>query len=109
MGCFWESVRSLHAQIHPYAKGAWDILSAVHKIIVAQVAIDQSVADLLKTIQDVYGFVDAIKEEPSKIKLLEDIIERILNQTAECGRFIQEYLGHGFAGMRPSLFRSRCR
>ncbi|KZP06550.1 hypothetical protein FIBSPDRAFT_939960 [Athelia psychrophila] len=90
------------AKIHPYAKGAWDILSAVHKtnrqIIVAQVAIDQSVADLLQTIQDVYGFVDAIKEEPSKIKLLEDIIERILNQTAECGRFIQEYLGHGFAG-----------
>ncbi|KZP09702.1 hypothetical protein FIBSPDRAFT_231509, partial [Athelia psychrophila] len=86
------------AKIHPYAKGAWDILSAVHKIIVAQVAIDQSVADLLKTIQDVYSFVDAIKEEPSKIKLLEDIIERILNQTAECGRFIQEYLGHGFAG-----------
>ncbi|KZP27143.1 hypothetical protein FIBSPDRAFT_886744 [Athelia psychrophila] len=86
------------AKIHPYAKRAWDILSAAHKIIVAQVAIDQSVADLLKTIQDVYGFVDAIKEEPSKIKLLEDIIERILNQTAECGRFIQEYLGHGFAG-----------
>ncbi|KZP27158.1 hypothetical protein FIBSPDRAFT_948802 [Athelia psychrophila] len=86
------------AKIHPYAKVAWDILSAVHKIIVAQVAIDQSVADLLKTIQDVYGFVDAIKGEPSKIKLLEDIIERILNQTAECGRFIQEYLGHGFSG-----------
>ncbi|KZP06316.1 hypothetical protein FIBSPDRAFT_1002088 [Athelia psychrophila] len=48
--------------------------------------------------QDVYSFVDAIEVVPSKIKLLAKVIERILIQTAECGRLIQEYSGHGFAG-----------
>ncbi|KZP26893.1 hypothetical protein FIBSPDRAFT_948873 [Athelia psychrophila] len=86
------------AEVHPYAKGAVVVLSAVYKIIVAQLAIDQSVADLFQTMQDVYSFVDAIEAVPSKIKLLEKIIELILIQTAECGRLIQEYSGHGFAG-----------
>ncbi|KZP04596.1 hypothetical protein FIBSPDRAFT_1054584 [Athelia psychrophila] len=86
------------AKVHPYAKLAWDVLSAAHKIIVAQVAIDRSVTDLANTMQDVYGFVDAIKAVPSKIQHLENIIQQIFNQTAECGRFIQEYLGYGFAG-----------
>ncbi|KZP11346.1 hypothetical protein FIBSPDRAFT_837654 [Athelia psychrophila] len=86
------------AKVHPYAKLAWDVLSAAHKIIVAQVAIDQSVADLANTMQDVYSFVDAIVAVPSKIQLLEDIIERIFTQTVECAIFIREYSGHGFAG-----------
>ncbi|KZP27134.1 hypothetical protein FIBSPDRAFT_319864, partial [Athelia psychrophila] len=86
------------AKVHPYAKLAWDVLSAAHKIIVAQVAIDQSVADLANTMQDVYSFVDAIVAVPSKIQLLEDIIERIFIQTVECAIFIREYSGHGFAG-----------
>ncbi|KZP11388.1 hypothetical protein FIBSPDRAFT_1050827 [Athelia psychrophila] len=86
------------SEVHPYAKGAVVVLTAVYKIIVAQLAIDQSVADLFQTMQDVYSFVDAIEAVPSKIKLLEKIIERILIQTAECGRLIQEYSGHGFAG-----------
>ncbi|KZP15713.1 hypothetical protein FIBSPDRAFT_76510 [Athelia psychrophila] len=86
------------AKVHPYAKLAWDVLSAAHKIIVAQVAIDQSVADLANTMQDVYSFVDAIVAVPAKIQLLEDIIERIFTQTVECAIFIREYSGHGFAG-----------
>ncbi|KZP27246.1 hypothetical protein FIBSPDRAFT_1040380 [Athelia psychrophila] len=86
------------SEVHPYAKGAVVVLTAVYKIIVAQMAIDQSVADLFQTMQDVYDFVDAIEAVPTKIKLLEKIIERILIQTAECGRLIQEYSGHGFAG-----------
>ncbi|KZP23176.1 hypothetical protein FIBSPDRAFT_930707 [Athelia psychrophila] len=86
------------SEVVPYAKGAVVVLTVVYKIIVAQLAIDQSVADLFQTMQDVYDFVDAIEAVPTKIKLLEKIIERILIQTAECGRLIQEYSGHGFAG-----------
>ncbi|KZP26887.1 hypothetical protein FIBSPDRAFT_928332 [Athelia psychrophila] len=86
------------AKVHPYAKLAWDVLSAAHKIIVAQVAIDQSVADLASTMQGTYSFVDAIEAVPSKISLLEDIIQRIFIQTVECAIFIREYSGHGFAG-----------
>ncbi|KZP11379.1 hypothetical protein FIBSPDRAFT_962364 [Athelia psychrophila] len=86
------------AKVHPYAKLAWDVLSAAHKIIVAQVAIDQSVADLASTMQGTYSFVDALEAVPSKIPLLEDIIQRIFIQTVECAIFIREYSGHGFAG-----------
>lgn len=68
----------------------------------AQLAIDQSVTDLTKTMQDVYSFVDAIAAVPSKIQLLENIIQQIFIQTVECAIFIREYSGHGFAGMRPS-------
>ncbi|KZP09724.1 hypothetical protein FIBSPDRAFT_938391 [Athelia psychrophila] len=96
------------SEVHPYAKGAVVVLTAVYKIIVAQTAIDQSVADLFQTMQDVYGFVDAIEAVPTKIKLLEKIIERILIQTAECGRLIQEYSGHGFAGTAYWVLRQIC-
>ena len=66
----------------------------------AQFAIDQSVRDLADTMQNVYSFVDAIEAVPSKIRQLEDVIRQIFVQTAECAIFIQEYSGHGFAGMR---------
>ena len=64
----------------------------------AQLEIDQSVADLANTMRDVYNFVDAIEAVPSKIIQLEDIIQRIFVQTVECAIFIREYSGHGFAG-----------
>ncbi|KZP31356.1 hypothetical protein FIBSPDRAFT_974829 [Athelia psychrophila] len=85
------------AKVHPYADLAWKVLSAAHKIIVAQLVIDRSVADLASTMQNVYDFVDAIEAVPSKIKLLENIIQRIFTQTVECAIFIREYGGHGFA------------
>ncbi|KZP11340.1 hypothetical protein FIBSPDRAFT_937570 [Athelia psychrophila] len=86
------------AEIHPYAKGAWDVLSAAYKIIAAQVAIDQSVADLFQTMQVVYGFVDDMDAVTSRTEHVEKIIKQILIQTGECGRLIQEYSGHGFGG-----------
>ncbi|KAF7980607.1 hypothetical protein HWV62_37382 [Athelia sp. TMB] len=86
------------AKVHPYAKLAWDILSAAYKVIMAQLTIDQMVADLANTMQDVYSFVDAIEAVPSKIGLLGDTIQRIFIQTVECAIFIREYSGHGFAG-----------
>ncbi|KZP23212.1 hypothetical protein FIBSPDRAFT_952272 [Athelia psychrophila] len=88
------------AEVHPYARVAWNMLSTTRKIIVAQVAIDQSVADLFQTMQDVYSFVDAMEAVPSKVQNLEKTIQQILIQTAECGNFIREYSGHGFGGRR---------
>ncbi|KAF7985610.1 hypothetical protein HWV62_3923 [Athelia sp. TMB] len=75
------------AKVHPYAKLAWDLLSAAHKIILAQVAIDQSIADLANTMQDIYSFVNVIKAEPKKIELLEDVIKQIFIQTGEYDHF----------------------
>ncbi|KZP09559.1 hypothetical protein FIBSPDRAFT_1051773 [Athelia psychrophila] len=95
---FFMQIAGEAAKVHPYAKLAWDVLSVAHKVIVAQVEIDKNVADLANTMEDVYSFVSVIEEVPSKIQLLEDIIQRIFTQTAECAIFIQEYNGHGFAG-----------
>jgi hypothetical protein len=50
--------------------------------------------------ENVYSFVDAIQSNVAeKVKLLEDVIKKILAQTIECSMFIQEYSKQGgFAG-----------
>lgn len=48
--------------------------------------------------EDVYAFVDDVKNIPSRLSSLEEIIKKILFQTIECSLFIQEYTGRGFCG-----------
>ena len=60
---------------------------------------DQKVADLLTSMENVYSFVDELTVFPEKIKSLEDVIKKILQQTFECAMFIQEFAGCGFASM----------
>jgi hypothetical protein len=48
--------------------------------------------------EDVYTFVDDVKNFPSKLLSLEEIVKKILFQTIECSLFIQEYSGCGFLG-----------
>jgi hypothetical protein len=57
---------------------------------------DQSVIDLMDSMERVYSFVDEIQSVPDKINILEKTIELILQQTFECAMFIQEYAGCGF-------------
>jgi hypothetical protein len=46
--------------------------------------------------ESVYSFVDAIQSNVSeKVKVLEDVIKRILGQTIECSMFIKEYHQQG--------------
>ncbi|TDL18575.1 WD40 repeat-like protein [Rickenella mellea] len=45
------------AEVHPYAKMAWDVLSFAHKMVIAQVARDQSMDELLQSMTDAYKFV----------------------------------------------------
>lgn len=47
---------------------------------------------------DVYTIVDAIQSLPNKLRVLEDIIAKILKQTVEGAIFIRQYTGHGFGG-----------
>ena len=68
------------------------------QVVKSQLERDKNVIDLVKTMGDVYAFVDAIQSLPDKLKLLEEIIGNILNQTVECAIFIREYMGHGFGG-----------
>jgi hypothetical protein len=54
--------------------------------------------DLVKTIEEVYSFVEASDAFQTKVQLLETTIGKTLKQTVECAIFIREYTGHGFGG-----------
>jgi hypothetical protein len=59
--------------------------------------------DLVSVMDMMYSFVDAVKDIPEKIELMEGTIMTILTQTVECVVFIREYSGHGFGGRRLTL------
>jgi len=59
---------------------------------------DNKLIDLVKTMVDVWSFVDDVESLPAKMKRLEDIIDKIQKQTVECAIFIREYTAHGFGG-----------
>jgi hypothetical protein len=63
-----------------------------------QIERDEHLIDLVRTMEDVYSFVDAIQSISSELQPLEDTIKKILNQTVECAIFIRQYTGHGFGG-----------
>jgi len=66
-------------------------------MVQAQRARDQQILGLVTAMENTYSFVvsaDELKSHP----VLQDIMERILKQTIECGYFIQEYTQHNFGG-----------
>ena len=63
-----------------------------------QTATDGKLLGLVSTMNDTFSFVEDLDELPNKIARLEDIITRILQQTAECALFIREYVRQSFAG-----------
>ena len=73
------------------------------QVVRNQVTTDLKLIRLLKTMEDVYSFVDAIQSTVSeKVKVLEEVIRRILAQTIESSMFIKEYHRQGgFAGGNP--------
>jgi len=106
--------------VHPYATLAWGIVSSAYKvsrqrndylifsdrdvqIVRNQVTTDQKLIALVRTMEKVYSFVDAIESNVSeKVKALEDIIKRIFAQTMECSIFIKQYAKQGgFASKTP--------
>ena len=75
-------------------------LSSDHyaQVVKNQLETDNKLLDLVKTMIDVWSFVDDVKSLPEKLKRLEEIIDNIQKQTVECAIFIREYTGHGFGG-----------
>jgi hypothetical protein len=63
-----------------------------------QVERDKMLVNLMKTMEDVYSFVEATDSFQRKVNLLEKTINKILKQTIECAIFIREYTGRGFGG-----------
>ena len=62
-----------------------------------QTATDGKLLGLVGTMNDTFSFVEDLDELPNKIARLQDIITRIVQQTAECALFIREYVRQSFA------------
>jgi hypothetical protein len=70
------------------------------QVVQHQVTTDWNLIKLVETMENIYSFVDAIRSNVSeKVKVLEDVIKRILVQTIKSSMFITEYHKQGgFAG-----------
>src|SRR6267154_3048778 len=60
------------------------------QIILAQADRDQAVDDLLKKLEEVYGFMTQDKTL-DQIESMHNIVAQITQQTLECARFIRDY------------------
>ena len=68
---------------------------------------DAQIMNLVNVMEDTYSFVGAV-DIREKIKIFEDTVMSILQQTVECVVFIREYSGRGFGGDHSSCL-SCCR
>ena len=59
---------------------------------------DACLVALFERMVDVWSFVEETAAVKAKIQRLDNLIEKILNQTVRCAIFIREYTGHGFMG-----------
>ncbi|KAF7967919.1 hypothetical protein HWV62_32533 [Athelia sp. TMB] len=84
------------AKVHPYANTAWTVLSSLYKAYEQQKETDAKVLALFRQMAELYSFVDDVGSLPEKIKRLEAVITRVLEQTTECGIFFREYTSKGF-------------
>ncbi|KAJ7108137.1 hypothetical protein C8R44DRAFT_884905 [Mycena epipterygia] len=85
-------------KIHPYAHGAWKILTVVYNVVKKQKETDDKLLKLLKTMAEVYSFVADVQDLPEKFKKLEATVLGITKESVECAIFIHEYTGRGFGG-----------
>ncbi|TDL15113.1 WD40 repeat-like protein [Rickenella mellea] len=77
------------AEVHPYAKMAWSVLSAAHKTILAQGDRDDRIQQLYKVMDSVYAIV--LEAESSRIESHKPLVACMAHQTIECGYFITSY------------------
>jgi hypothetical protein len=61
----------------------------------------EKVNELMRTIADVFSFAGAVDKLP-KIEAYQNAIDKLWKQAFECGLFIQEYAGRGFARKCPN-------
>ncbi|KZP09326.1 WD40 repeat-like protein [Athelia psychrophila] len=78
------------SEIHPYAKTARFVLSAIPKVIIAQQDRDNSIHHSMETIDDTHSFV--LEAEPlKKIQSHRRIIDNLSALTVECAYLIRDY------------------
>ena len=72
-------------------------------MIKAQQVRDRKILDLVTAMEETYSLAMSVKELKNDERI-QDIINRILRQTIECGYFIQEYTRRNFGGTWQPLF-----
>ncbi|KZT54175.1 WD40 repeat-like protein [Calocera cornea HHB12733] len=78
------------AEVHPYARMAWTVLSAAYKLVKSQQDRDAKIQQLVNKMKDVYEFLcDA--NELRNDKAREGALSRLVMQTVDCGHFISSY------------------
>jgi len=78
------------ADLHPYAKMAWSILSATHKMVLAQTDRDKKMDRLVGIMNGVFTFVHEA-EILQRIESHRQILALMTQQTIECAYFIRGY------------------
>lgn len=58
---------------------------------------DRLLLSLVEAMEGVFDFTLDLKALEGKMVHLESVIEKVFQQIAECGIFIREYVGRGFA------------
>ncbi|KAK7685647.1 hypothetical protein QCA50_010991 [Cerrena zonata] len=86
------------AELHPYANIAWKACSSLYDVVKQQRMNDDGLLALVKTMDDTFSFAGDLDDLPNKIKRLESVIARVLQQIAECAFFIREYASRSFTG-----------
>ncbi|KAI0263291.1 hypothetical protein BC834DRAFT_327551 [Gloeopeniophorella convolvens] len=92
------------AEVHPYAKMAWSILSFIPREFLGQIERDCDIASLLQAILDAFDIAEVAntwegnnnKADPRQVKVLEAMVR----YCCDCGDFIQSYA-------RNTKFRKR--
>ncbi|KAI0260995.1 hypothetical protein BC834DRAFT_492665 [Gloeopeniophorella convolvens] len=81
------------AELHPYAKMAWSVLSCIPKALLAQVERDGNVQALLSAVHDAFDFAQlaeplkAIKPGSKQAQILTIMLQHV----CDCGDFIDSY------------------
>ncbi|KAH7907352.1 hypothetical protein BJ138DRAFT_1014627, partial [Hygrophoropsis aurantiaca] len=75
------------AEIHPYVKMAWSILSFIPKTIIAQVDRCDAICTLLQSLHDMYQCITDVES----LTWNDEVVREMTFQTIECARFIRDY------------------
>ncbi|KAJ7911662.1 hypothetical protein B0H13DRAFT_2191460, partial [Mycena leptocephala] len=84
------------AEVHPYAKMAWALLTSVYKVVKAQGERDAKITELVQAMANASSHqIDLLTK---KSRNFEAIAVKIARKTVECASFIREYCEHKFSG-----------
>ncbi|KZT20061.1 hypothetical protein NEOLEDRAFT_1151608 [Neolentinus lepideus HHB14362 ss-1] len=86
------SVTGVASEIHPYAKMALTVLTAVPKVILQGAEHDAKIHDLVVTMNATFSFAEDVKDLPDQVSHQKEIIWKMLHQSIECGYFIKNYV-----------------